>query len=216
MTGAVTLLRGLVHRAGTSLVIFIVALCATAAAAIGPTYYAAARDSILQDALTAPGVVTRGFQTTSSGVLAGSSDNLAALVDGELNRTLSPDQVHRLFQPPIEALEGSDFFAKQAQNLGLVWRSDVCRHLTLRAGRCATQANEVLISTSLAADNHWRVGQVVKGSERAGLKIVGIYRIPDTTLDYWYARGASPQRSRRHSRRRRSTRCSLRVPLSSR
>jgi putative ABC transport system permease protein len=190
VTGAVTLLRGLWHRAGISLVIFVVALCATAAAAVGPTYYAAARDSILQDALTGPSVVTRGFQATSSGVLAGSIDHLEGLVDDELNRTLGPAATRRLFQPPIQAMEGTEFFVKQAENLGLIWRSDVCHHLTLRSGRCATQANEVLISTSLAADNHWHVNQVVEGSDRTRLKIVGIYRIPNTQLDYWYARGA--------------------------
>ena len=191
MTGVVTLLRGLLHRAGTSLVIFIVALCATAAAAIGPTYYAAARDSILQDAFTGPGVVTRGFQTTSSGVLAGSADNLRSLVDDELGQNLSPADIRRLFLPPIQALEGTDFFPKQLENVSLVWRSDVCQHLTLRTGRCPTQPNEVLVSTSLAADNHWKVGQTVKGNDPAPLKITGIYRIPNTTLDYWYARGAT-------------------------
>ncbi|HET7310979.1 MAG TPA: FtsX-like permease family protein [Mycobacteriales bacterium] len=191
MTGAVTLLRGLWHRAGTSLVIFVVALCATAAAAVGPTYYAAARDSILQDALTSPGVITRGFQLSSSGVLAGSSGNLAGLANDELDRTLGEARADRLFQPPIQALEGADFFPKLVENVALVWRSDVCRHLTLRTGRCPTQANEVLVSASLAADNQWQVGQVVKGNQPAPLTIVGIYRVPNTQLDYWFARGAA-------------------------
>ena len=190
MTGAVTLLRGLWHRAGTSLVIFIVALCATAAVAIGPTYYAAARNSILQDALTAPGVITRGLQATSSGVLAGSADNLRGVVDDDLSRNLGQARLNRLFQPPIQALEGTDFFPKQLENVSLVWRSDVCRHLQLKAGSCPTNANEVLISASLAADNTWQVGQVVKGTNRTPLKITGIYRVPNTTLDYWFARGA--------------------------
>jgi putative ABC transport system permease protein len=191
VTGAVTLLRGLWHRAGTSLVIFVVALCATAAAAIGPTYYAAAQDSILQDALTAPGLINRGLQATSTGVLAGSSDRVEGLVDDELSRTLGPAGVNRLFQPPIQALEGLDFFPKQLENLGLVWRSGVCQQLVLRSGRCPTNANEVMVSTSLAAANHWTTGQVVKGSDRVPLKITGVYRIPNITLDYWYGRGAN-------------------------
>jgi putative ABC transport system permease protein len=192
VTGAVTLLRGLWHRAGTSLVIFVVALCATAAAAIGPTYYAAARDSILQDALTTPSVVTRGFQATQSGVLAGSVDALQASVDEEIDRSLGGQAAaDRIFRPPIEALEASLFFPKVIENVALVWRTDVCRQLTLRSGRCPTQPNQVLISSSLAADNHWHLGRVVRGTQGPPLTVVGIYRIPNTRLDYWYARGAA-------------------------
>src|ERR1700742_5174348 len=47
-------LRGLAQRAGTTSIIFIVALVAVAAAAAGPIYYSAARTSILRDTIVPP------------------------------------------------------------------------------------------------------------------------------------------------------------------
>src|SRR4051794_19487224 len=166
-------------------------MCATAAAAIGPIYYAAARDSILQDALTTPAVVTRGFQTTQSGGLHGTLDVFSQQVDDQVRPALGGGaQEQRLFQPPIRALEHQVFFRRLAETASLVWRTDVCAHLRLRSGRCPTQRNEVLVSASLAADNHWRVGQTVKAQDKPPFTITGIYRVPNTRLDYWYARGA--------------------------
>ena len=191
MTGAVTLLRGLWHRAGTSLVILVVALCATAAAAIGPTYYAAARDSILQDTLTDPSVVTRGYQTTQSGGLHLTLDPFTQQVDDQVRSALGGGaEEQRLLQPPIEAIEHQMFFRKLLETVGLVWRTDVCKHLQLRSGRCATAKNEVMVSSSLAVDNHWKVGDTVKAQDHPPMTIVGIYRVPNTRLDYWYARGS--------------------------
>jgi putative ABC transport system permease protein len=189
--GAVTLFRGLWHRAGTSIVILVVSLCATAAAAIGPIYYAAARDSILQDALTTPDVVTRGFQTTQSGGLHSTLDTFSQQVDDQVRPALGGGaEEQRLLQPPIRAMEHQVFFRDLLETVGLVWRSDVCAHLRLRTGRCPTQRNDVIVSSSLAADNHWRVGQTVQAQDHPPFKVVGIYRVPNTRLDYWYARGA--------------------------
>ena len=192
MIGAVTLARGLWHRVGTSIVILVVSLCATAAAAIGPVYYAAARDSILQDALTTPDVVTRGFQTTQSGGLSGSLDAFSQRVDDQVRTALGGGaEEQRLFQPPIRALEHQVFFREKAQTASLVWRSDVCVHLRLRSGQCPTQRNEILISTKMAADYHWQLGQTVKAQNHPAFKIVGTYRLPNTRLDYWYGRGST-------------------------
>src|SRR4051794_20108523 len=167
-------------------------MCATAAAAIGPIYYAAARDSILQDALTTPAVVTRGFQLTQSGTLHDSLDTFANRVDDQIRPALGGGAAEqRLLHPPIRAMEHQVFFRDLAETVGLVYRTDVCAHLRLRSGRCATQRNEVMVSSSLAADNHWQLGQTVKAQDRPAFKVVGIYGVPNTRLDYWYARGST-------------------------
>jgi hypothetical protein len=49
------LIRGLLHRGGSAGLIFAAALVASAAAATGPAYYAAARTSILHDTVADAG-----------------------------------------------------------------------------------------------------------------------------------------------------------------
>jgi hypothetical protein len=49
------LVRGLLHRGGSAVMIFAAALVASAAAATGPAYYAAAKTSILHDTVAGTG-----------------------------------------------------------------------------------------------------------------------------------------------------------------
>src|SRR3954470_10365727 len=97
----------------------------------------------------------------------------------------------RLLPPPIRAMEHQVFFRDLAETVGLVYRTDVCAHLRLRSGRGATPRNEGMVRSSLAAGNHWQLGQTVKPQDRPPFKVVGIYRVPNTRLDYWYARGST-------------------------
>ncbi|HET7530837.1 MAG TPA: hypothetical protein VFJ98_07755, partial [Mycobacteriales bacterium] len=191
MTGALTLARGLWHRAGTSLVIFVVALCATAAAAIGPTYYVAARDSILQDTMQTTSTVGRAYQASQTGGVRGTFGPFAAGVDQvALDAIGSPADQRRLFAPPIQAIETTAFFSKIVVNTLLVWRSDVCAHLRLRSGHCPTAANDVMVSRSLADVYHWRVGQTLHPAGRRPLHVTAIYQPPQAPTDYWFARGS--------------------------
>jgi putative ABC transport system permease protein len=189
VTGALTLLRALLHRAGTTAVILLVALCATAAATVGPTYYVAARDSILQDALYSTDVLGRGFQAVQQGPVHGTLDAVAGTVDGALadavGGTASAD---RLFRPAVTALETTSFFPDSAESIGLVWRDGVCRQLKLASGRCPTARNEIMISTSLARGNDWHVGDAVHPARGGPLRIVGIHRPPPASGDYWFGR----------------------------
>src|SRR5258705_12296706 len=71
MTGLLAALRGLLHRAGISLNILLVAVVAVAAVTIGPAYYAAAQSSVVQDVVgqgSAPGRGLEGSQAGSRGV----------------------------------------------------------------------------------------------------------------------------------------------------
>src|SRR4051794_35171638 len=190
--GVRTLVRALLHRLGTTVVILIVALCATAAATVGPTYYAAARHSILQDTLADASVVSRGFQAAQQGPVKGSFERVSASVDNELDRAIGGAAVaERLFQPPIGALETRAFFSGSGENVPLVWRTSVCAHLRIQHGRCATARGEVAVSTSLAALNHWAVGQQLHPAGKPPLTITGVYVPPEATGDYWFARGTT-------------------------
>jgi hypothetical protein len=192
MSSAATLVRALVHRVGTTVVILLVALCACAAATIGPTYYAAAKQSILQDDLRATNVFGRGFSAVQTGavpdILPPLDGGLSALLDQSLGSGRIAD---RLFRPPILALETTVFFTSSGENVPLVWRSDVCGHLTFRSGRCPRTANEVAAATSLAGPNHWKLGQRVRPAGRHPLVITGVYDVPAATDDYWFARGTT-------------------------
>ncbi|MDQ1696600.1 MAG: putative transport system permease protein [Frankiaceae bacterium] len=184
-----TLLRAIYHRAGTSLVVLVVALCATAAATVGPTYYVAARHSILQDALTSTNVVGRGFQAVQQGPVQGTLGGLDASVSTELDTVLhGPDTTQRLFRPTVRALETSAFFADAVQVVPLVWRTDICAHLHFRSGRCPSAVDEVVASSSLAALNHWQLGARLSAAKRTPMSLVGVYDIPDTSGDYWFGR----------------------------
>ena len=190
MAAALTLLRGLAHRAGTTVVILLVALCASAAATIGPTYYEAAKTSILRDTLSSANVVGTGFEASKTGGVAGTLDAFRQQVDEVAARDLgSAGRLRRLFQPAIESLETTSFFSLHAETVPLAWRTGVCAHLRISAGRCFQAPNEVVASPSLLAANNWRVGQVVKADGRPPMRIVGRYDVPDSSTPYWFARG---------------------------
>lgn len=189
MTGALTLARGLWHRAGTSFVIFIVALCATAAATVGPTYYAAARSSILRDTFTTQQVIGRGYQATESGSVSGSLNALQSTMDDAVDSRLGAAAAARLFGPPVTAIETTAFFQNLSSNVPLAWRSGVCAHIRFAKGACPQARNDVAVSTSLAPLLHAQVGDVLRAPGRPALTVSGIYRAPAATDDYWFGRG---------------------------
>lgn len=192
MTGALTLARALLHRLGTTVVILIVALCASAAATVGPTYYSTARHSILQDTLGDAGVIGRSVQVVQQGPVQNSLPALEDKVHTELVRTLHNDAtINRLFQPMIESQETNVLFVAQSQNVLLATRTNFCAHLKFAKGSCPTATNAVGISTSLAADNHWSVGQRVHAAGRAPFTISGIYVPPNINDNYWLSRGST-------------------------
>src|SRR5258707_9946831 len=67
MTGLLAAIRGLLHRAGISLNILLVAVVAVAAVTIGPAYYAADQSSVVQDTVGAAAAPGRGLEITQSG-----------------------------------------------------------------------------------------------------------------------------------------------------
>ena len=180
------------HRLGTTLVILVVALCASAAATVGPTYYSAAKHSILQDALSHAGVIGRGFQAVQQGPVQDSMSTLESQVTKELNAaTRGAANADRLFAPSVESIETKVFFPRRAQNTLLVARTDVCHHLRFARGNCPGATGQVAVSSSLAQLNRWTIGQSIRPAGRGPMTVTGIYVPPATDNDYWFSRGTS-------------------------
>lgn len=186
------LVRALLHRPGTTVVVLLVSFVAAAAAAAAPTYYEAARTSILRDTLTSSPFSEGGFELTAQGSYMQALDQVKGSLDTAVDAAV-PDAAmrRRAFQPPIEALEASAYFASGNANVPLVWRSDFCAHLQLVAGACAASNGQVLVSESLARHNGWKVGQRLAPNGWPTFVVRGIYAVPDFSLPYWFGRGGS-------------------------
>jgi putative ABC transport system permease protein len=170
-------LRGAWRRAGVSLGILLVATVASAAAAAGPAYDAAARASILQDNLHDQPPIARTVEVDGSGPVAGLADSLNSRVTSILAGQLGgPATVARLFQPPVEAILGQ--VTTGSHLTPLTWRTDACAHLRLTAGSCPRGAGQVLVSTSYARLSHVRPGGTIAASGYGRLMVTGEYTIP--------------------------------------
>ena len=177
MLGAV--FRGVRQRAGVSLGILLVATVAAAAATVGPVYDAAARTSILRDAMDTPVVIDRAVEAAISGPVDGLADGLATQANGVLAAQLGgPAELRRLFQPPVEDL------LAQLQTGGhleaITWHSDECAHLRLTAGTCPTAPRQVLVSPSYAAEYGLKPGSTIATQPAwyGTLTVTGVYAIP--------------------------------------
>ena len=186
MTGLLSALRGLAHRAGISLSILLVAVVAVAAVTIGPAYYSAAQSSILQDTVNQAQVTGRGLEVNQSGPAAAIS-TVTALARSALAAHLGGAAVqHRIFGPPVTAAETT--VQANGQTVPLVYRSGVCAHLRFTAGRCPSGLNQVAVSSSLAVLFHWHLGQRIAVPTWKQLTITGVYRITaaESGASYWF------------------------------
>ena len=189
MTGA-SWLRGLIQRAGTTVIIFVVALVATASAAAGPIYYEAARTSILRDTITTQPVTGRGYEVNETGPLPQLLSQLPTAQQAQLDRALGGLAGRGLFGPPVYALSESVALVRYQASIGLVWRTAACAHLRID-GKCPAAAGQVVISRSTAKAAGWRVGQKVRFPNVGTLTITGIYQVPNQNADYWFGNGTS-------------------------
>lgn len=181
-------LRGAWQRAGVSLGILLVATVASAAAAAGPTYDAAARTSILQDNLHDQPPIERTVEANDTGAVAGLADNLSAQVTSTLAAQLGGlAAVNRLFQPPVQVILAQ--VSTGSHLTPLTWRTDECTHLRLTAGFCPRDAGQVLVSTSYARLSQVRPGDTIATSSGYGrLMVTGEYAAPSgpqLNTAYW-------------------------------
>ncbi len=183
-------LRGLLHRGGSTVMIEAVALVAIAAAAAGPIYYQAARTSILRDTLVSAPTVGRGYESTATGAVSGLLSHLARAQQSQLNAQLGSLSGRGLFTPPVESIEAAIPFALTRSSILLVWRSGVCRQLRI-SGSCPAANDQVIVSRRLAASVGWHIGQQIRFPGVRTFTVTGTYRPPDQNRDYWFGRGTT-------------------------
>jgi putative ABC transport system permease protein len=191
MRQLIALGRGLVHRAGSATMILVVAVVAAAAAAAGPVYYQAALRSILAGDLSGVPFLSRGFEATTTGTMNGTLGTLRAAVTGELVHDLGGSRGERLFEPPVESIEGSYTDQALAQTFLLVWRTGFCAHLVI-TGHCPTRPDQVIVSKSdTGPGTGWHIGSHISGSGWPTLTVTGVYQPPNASADYWVLRAGS-------------------------
>ena len=185
-----TCLRGLVRRAGSAAIALVVAVVAAGAAAAGPVYYQAAQKSILADSLAPASVpfLGRGFEVSESGSVAATLPALESELAGELHGDLGSTIVARVLGPPIESLEATGAEGALKETFPLIWRTDFCAHLVI-TGSCPVSPDQVIISDADTAVTGWHIGSQIRDSGWPTLGVTGIYRPPDTGLDYWVLHG---------------------------
>jgi putative ABC transport system permease protein len=189
MTGA-SWLRGLAQRAGTTVIIFVVALVATASAAAGPIYYQAARTSILRDTIATQPVSGRGYEVDETGALPQLLGQLPVAQQTQLNHALGGLAGRGLFGPPVYALSEAVPLPLYQASIGLVWRSGVCAHLRID-GRCPATAGQIVISRATARATHWHTGQRLKFGGVGTVTVTGVYQVPNQNADYWFGNGST-------------------------
>ena len=190
MTGLLAALRGLLHRAGISLNILLVAVVAVAAVTIGPAYYAAAQSSVVQDTVGQAAAPGRGLEVAQSGsvdAVAGVASQAEEVLAHYLGGIAA---LNRLFAPPVTAAETT--VQADHQTVPLVYRTGVCGHLRFTSGHCPSAAREVAVSTSLAFLLHWHTGQRIAVPTWGHLVITGQYQItvPGASTRYWFGAGS--------------------------
>ncbi|MGH3068655.1 MAG: FtsX-like permease family protein [Streptosporangiaceae bacterium] len=181
--------RGMLQRGGTTVMILAVALVATAAAAAGPIYYQAARTSILRDTVAGAGFSGRGYEANETGAVPGLLGQLVPAVRGQLGHGLGGLAGQGLFAPPVEALETALTYPQYETSIPLVWRGGVCGQLRI-SGRCPATSGQVLVSRRTAALTGWHLGQRVHFAGWPAFTITGLYRTPDQGRAYWFGRGS--------------------------
>jgi putative ABC transport system permease protein len=185
----VILLRGLRHRAGTTAAILLVGLCAVGSAVVGPTYYNAARQSIVADTFSTAPLLGRGVEANGFGLVDHVQTELTHTIKGLISVQAGGDVVaNRLFGRPTVSLEADTLVSPHNLDLLLVARTNVCAAVTIASGSCPTAGGQLMVSAATARATKLKVGAVVHSTAGA-LTVAGIYATPQPDSDVWDGRG---------------------------
>lgn len=183
------LVRSLAHRAGTTLALLLVALASVAAATAGPTYNAAARQSILRDSIVSAPLLGRTLEVDGYGSVVSVLPQLQSFTEHRLYELAGgATDANRIFGPTATSLETQTYVGRPDTSTTLAWFTEACRDVVLASGQCPTAAKQVMVSSAFAKLFHFQVGQRLKSI--AGLiTISGIYAPPNADSPVWYDRG---------------------------
>ncbi|MFN8168927.1 MAG: FtsX-like permease family protein [Candidatus Nanopelagicales bacterium] len=152
MEGLRLALRGLRWRAGSSMAVLVVAVVASAGAALGPLYARSAEESLVREGLaTAPAIAT-GVQVRSN--VAGQTEFSPEQIERTVEQRASDPALDPWYGRPSLALTVNSG-APRAPGLDLVtaqvsWYRGMCEGVTVVSGRCPTGAGEAMVSQRLA------------------------------------------------------------------
>jgi putative ABC transport system permease protein len=184
-------LRGIRYRAGRSLVVFLLATVATAAAVLAPGYARAAQHSVLLDALRSVPAPVSGLRVTGLGVDPGTADGMAV----SLRRVPA---LRAVLGAPIAGVTARVELPADPQRpvTELVYRSGLCAHLRVVSGGCPPSGDGVLVSARTAAARHLTVGGTIRlglSTQNGGapgpardLRIAGVYQPRQPGEAYWW------------------------------
>ena len=157
-------LRGLRWRLGSSLAVLVVAIVATAGAALGPLYATSAEDSLVRDGLATADPVTTGVQ--SRGNVAGQTQFTPAQVaDAVLTLSDNPvlDPWYAASTLALTVKDGTPRVGDRAIGLAQVgWHRGQCEGVVIVSGTCPTRRGEAMISTRLSADGGIPLGAKIR------------------------------------------------------
>ena len=157
-------LRGLRWRLGSSLAVLVVAIVATAGAALGPLYATSAEDSLVRDGLASADPVTTGVQ--SRGNVAGQtqfspSQVAAAVLKLSDNPVLDPWYAASTLALTVK--DGSPRVDERPLGIAQVgWHRGQCEGVTIVTGACPADRSQAMISTRLAADAKLPIGTKIR------------------------------------------------------
>ncbi len=175
-------MQGIRWRRWASLATFVVALLATAGAALGPLYarsadYSLARQRLVEAATPTTGVLV---SASNSGQTEYPPSDLLTTVD----EAAANPELDAAYAPSQSSVARSDILVSDETGrvLGkapVAWRENECRAVPIIAGDCPTGVGQALIGRRMAADSGLRVGDTLEVhlTERSAnvFTITGIY-----------------------------------------
>ncbi|UWP84005.1 hypothetical protein Dfulv_07050 [Dactylosporangium fulvum] len=190
MTAWTVMLRGIRHRAGRSFVVFLLAVTATTAAVLAPTYSRAAQQSVLTDGLSAASTDATGLTVGAKGTGDSAAFMDLAEIRLAMNTALDKDKLlaDRL-DLPVAAVDTEVTF--DGTGAKLAYRDNACTRLDID-GDCPDGPGQIAVSKRTAADRKLKQGDDLTlhlGPAGAGrdktFRITGLYSPKDADAAYW-------------------------------
>ncbi|GGO73122.1 FtsX-like permease family protein [Nonomuraea cavernae] len=177
------ILRGLWERRALALIVLLIAVVPIATAAVGPVYTAAARTTIVRNAIDTAPAEGRGWRYATTGLDVKGS--VAAFVAGAGFTT-----------PPVFGMETTSGRPGDERVLPLMWQEGQCEHLPRAVGRCPAASGEVLASeaSGFKVGDEVLLSSIVTSDPDTGklvpapLRVVGLYRPGPADDTYWFGR----------------------------
>jgi putative ABC transport system permease protein len=156
-------LRALRWRAAASIAVLVVAVLASAGAALGPLYSRSAQDSLVRDRLATAGPFTRSV-SAAAGLNA--QPQLAGRTVVAVERAITDPRLDPFFEiRPEESLDTLTASAELTVGgtkrgyASVTWRTAMCTSVRLTAGRCPSRRGEVALSEQAFHDAGLYLGQ---------------------------------------------------------